>query len=87
VHALEGYNVRVDVHDPWVDAAEAQHEYGLTPIQAPEQGAYDAVVLAVGHDEFRQLGAAGVRAFGKPQDSVVYDVKYVLPRHAVDGRL
>ena len=87
VHALESYSARVDVHDPWVDAAEAQHEYGLTPIQAPEQGVYDTIVLAVGHDKFRALGAGGVRAFGKPEASIVYDVKYVLPRDAVDGRL
>ena len=87
VHALEGYSAQVDVYDPWVDAAEAQHEYGLTPIEAPEQGAYDAIVLAVGHDQFRALGGEGVRAFGKPEASVVYDVKYVLPRNAVDGRL
>ena len=77
----------VDVFDPWVDAAEAQHEYGLTPIESPEQGVYDAIVLAVGHDEFRTLGGQGVRAFGKPQASIVYDVKYVLPRDWVDGRL
>ena len=87
VHALEGYSAQVDVYDPWVDAAEAQHEYGLTPIESPEQGVYDAIVLAVGHDEFRTLGGQGVRAFGKPQASIVYDVKYVLPRDWVDGRL
>ena len=87
VQALEGYSARVDVYDPWVDAAEAQHEYGLTPIESPEQGVYDAIVLAVGHDEFRTLGGQGVRAFGKPQASIVYDVKYVLPRDWVDGRL
>ena len=87
VQALEGYNARVDVCDPWVDAAEAQHEYGLTPIETPEHGTYDAIVLAVGHDQFRALGGQGVRAFGKPEASVVYDVKYVLPRNAVDGRL
>ena len=87
VHALEGYSAQVDVYDPWVDAAEAQHEYGLTPIEAPEQGAYDAMVLAVGHDQFRALGGQGVRAFGKAEASIVYDVKYVLPRDAVDGRL
>ena len=87
VHALEGYSAQVDVYDPWVDTAEAQHEYGLTPIEAPEQGVYDAIVLAVGHDEFRALGGKGVRAFGKPEASIVYDVKYVLPRDWVDGRL
>jgi len=87
VHALEGYSAQVDVFDPWVDAVEAQHEYGLTLIESPEQGAYDAIVLAVGHDEFRQLGGQGVRAFGKPDASIVYDVKYVLAREWVDGRL
>ena len=87
VHALEGYNAQVEVFDPWVDAAEAQHEYGLTPIEKPAQGAYDAIVLAVGHDEFRQLGGQGVRAFGKLEASIVYDVKYVLLRDTVDGRL
>ena len=86
VAALQGYNARVDVQDPWVDAAEAQREYGLTPIEEPEQGAYDAIVLAVGHDQFQQLGGQGVRAFGKPL-SVVFDVKCILPRDAVDGRL
>lgn len=86
VEALRGYNAQVDIHDPWVDAAEARHEYGLAPIEAPEQGAYDAIVLAVGHDEFRELGGDGVRAFGKPE-TVVYDVKHVLPRAKVDGRL
>ena len=87
VQALEGYNTQVEVFDPWVDAAEAHHEYGLAPIAAPEPGAYDAIVLAVGHEQFRALGGAGVRAFGRQAGSVVYDVKYVLPRDMVDGRL
>ncbi len=87
VEALQGYNTQVDVFDPWVDVAEAQHEYGLTPIAQPEQGAYDAIVLAVGHDQFRQLGGDGVRAFGKSSGSVVFDVKYVLPRDQIDARL
>ncbi|WNL46060.1 Vi polysaccharide biosynthesis UDP-N-acetylglucosamine C-6 dehydrogenase TviB [Dyella sp. BiH032] len=86
VQALRGYNAEVDVHDPWVDAAEAAHEYGLEPIGAPDAGSYDAVIVAVGHREFAALGAEGIRALGKPA-SVVYDVKYVLPREAVDGRL
>ncbi|HEX7731570.1 MAG TPA: Vi polysaccharide biosynthesis UDP-N-acetylglucosamine C-6 dehydrogenase TviB [Rhodanobacter sp.] len=86
VQALRGYNATVDVHDPWVNAAEAEHEYGLVPLAEPPAGAYDAVIVAVGHRQFVALGAAGVRAYGKPS-SVVYDVKYVLPREAVDGRL
>ena len=87
VQALQGYNARVDVHDPWVDAIEAQHEYGISPIKTPEQGTYDAVIVAVGHRQFRELGGEGVRAYGKPNGSVVFDVKYVLSRDAVDGRL
>jgi UDP-N-acetyl-D-galactosamine dehydrogenase len=86
VQALRGYNAAVDVHDPWVNAAEAEHEYGLSPLAEPPAGAYDAVIVAVGHRQFVALGADGVRAYGKPS-SVVYDVKYVLPREAVDGRL
>ncbi|WP_374248674.1 Vi polysaccharide biosynthesis UDP-N-acetylglucosamine C-6 dehydrogenase TviB [Thermomonas sp.] len=86
VAALRGFHCEVDVHDPWVDAAEARHEYGLTPLANPPPGSYDAIILAVGHDQFRQWGGQGVRAFGKPQ-AVVYDVKHVLPRDAVDGRL
>ena len=86
VQALRGYNAQVDVHDPWVNAAEAEHEYGLVPLAEPPAGAYDAVIVAVGHKQFVALGADGVRAYGKPE-CVVYDVKYVLPREAVDGRL
>jgi UDP-N-acetyl-D-galactosamine dehydrogenase len=86
VAALQGYDVQVDVHDPWVDAREAEHEYGLAPVAAPEAGVYDAIVVAVGHRQFAEMGADGIRALGKPV-SVVYDVKYVLPRAAVDGRL
>jgi UDP-N-acetyl-D-galactosamine dehydrogenase len=86
VRELVQCSVRVDVHDPWVDAAEARHEYGLSLVAQPDAGAYDAVILAVGHRQFAELGAAGVRAFGR-DGAVVYDVKSVLPRDAVDGRL
>ena len=83
---LRDYHAQVDVHDPWIDAAEAQHEYGITPIAAPAAGAYDAVILAVAHREYREMGVEGIRAYVKP-GGVVYDVKSVLPRDAVDGRL
>jgi UDP-N-acetyl-D-galactosamine dehydrogenase len=86
VQALRGYSTEVDVYDPWVDAAEARHEYGLELVGAPAVGAYDAIIVAVGHRQFAALGSAGIRAFGKPS-GVLYDVKYVLPRDEVDGRL
>jgi UDP-N-acetyl-D-galactosamine dehydrogenase len=86
VAALRGYNAQVDVFDPWVNAAEAEREHGLVLIQEPPPDSYDAVVIAVGHAQFAAMGAKGIRAFGKPM-SVLYDVKYVLTKAAVDGRL
>ncbi len=85
ISTLRSYNVSVDVSDPWADAKEAMNEYNL-PLVTPEKGAYDAVVLAVAHDKFKNLGSEGVRAYGK-QTSVLYDVKCVMPRGSVDGRL
>jgi len=86
MEALAGYNAQVDVFDPWVDAAAAKHEYGIDLIGEPITSQYDAVIVAVGHHHFTEMGAEGIRAYGKPS-SVLYDVKYVLPRDAVDGRL
>ncbi len=86
VHALRDYSAEVDIFDPWVDAAEARHEYDLELIGSPSPESYDAVIVAVGHRQFAELGSAGMRAFGK-SSCVLYDVKYVLPREAVDGRL
>ena len=86
VHALHAYNAVVDIHDPWVSAAEAEHEYAITPVAEPASGDYDAIIVAVGHRQYVAMGAEGIRQFGKPS-SIVYDVKYVLPRDAVDGRL
>ena len=86
VKELSSYGATVDVHDPWCDAAEAKHEYDLDLVSNPEQGAYDGVVIAVAHREFRALGAAGIRGFCK-DTSVLYDIKYVLPADQVDDRL
>lgn len=83
---LKEYGVAADVFDPWVDSAEAQHEYGIMPLTKPAPGTYDAVILAVGHNEFRTLGAAGIRSLMK-KDSVLYDIKYILPSQSVDMRL
>jgi UDP-N-acetyl-D-galactosamine dehydrogenase len=86
ISELSTYGSRVDVHDPWVDAAEAHAEYGIDLVAEPEPGAYDAIVIAVGHRQFVALGADGIRRFGKPT-SLVYDIKYVLPQGAADDRL
>lgn len=86
VKELREYNVAVDVYDPWVSAREAGREYGIQPVAEPEKGAYDAIVLAVAHDEFRAMGPKAIRALGK-EEHVLYDLKYVLPRDAADIRL
>lgn len=86
VRELAEYNVKADVFDPWVDSAEAQHEYGITPVVTPEPGAYDAIVIAVAHDQFKSLGEVGIRALGKPVH-VLYDLKYVLTAEQADIRL
>lgn len=86
VKALGEYKAQVDIFDPWVSSAEAQHEYGINPVASPIGGSYDAIIIAVGHQQFLEMGADGIRALGKA-DSIVYDVKYVLPRQAADGRL
>ena len=83
---LSSYGCIVDVHDPWVDTAEARDEYGIELVAEPAQGAYDVVVIAVAHDCFRELGEQGIKAFGS-DNAVVYDIKYVLPAEAVDDRL
>ncbi|ARP88477.1 Vi polysaccharide biosynthesis protein VipA/TviB [Bordetella genomosp. 9] len=83
---LREYGVEADVHDPWVDPAEAQAEYGVTPVADPERGRYDGIVLAVAHRQFAEMGAARIRAFGKPQH-VLYDLKYVLAPEESDLRL
>ena len=86
IRELQGYSVEVDVHDPWVDAAEARHEYGIDLVAEPDRGEYEAVIIAVGHDRFLDRGAQGLRELCKP-GGVLYDVKYLLPADAVDGRL
>jgi len=86
ISELKKYGAHVEVHDPWIDPAEAEHEYGITPIRTPEKGVYDAIVLAVAHREFRELGIEAMRAYGK-QPHVLYDIKYVFEADQVDGRL
>lgn len=86
VRTLAGLNATVDVFDPWVDPDEAEHEYAIRPIGGLETGAYDAVVVAVAHRQFREMGIAAVRALCKPL-SVIFDVKYLFAGDEVDGRL
>ena len=86
IEELKDYKVQTDVFDPWADPAQALHEYGITPVQNLETGAYDAIVIAVAHHQFKTMGAAAIHSFGKPVH-VLYDLKYVLPVEGSDLRL
>ncbi|HWV14509.1 MAG TPA: Vi polysaccharide biosynthesis UDP-N-acetylglucosamine C-6 dehydrogenase TviB [Cellvibrio sp.] len=86
IKELATYNTNVDIYDPWADSEEAQHEYGLSLIDEPKPGTYDAIIICVGHDKFRQMGAVGIRALGKP-NNILFDVKHVLAKNEVDARL
>lgn len=86
IHELHDYKLNVDVYDPWVDTTEAEHEYGVTPIKNLNEGFYDAIILAVAHNEFKQMGKEGIAQLSKPE-SLIYDLKYVLAREDVDLRL
>ncbi|MBJ8498909.1 Vi polysaccharide biosynthesis UDP-N-acetylglucosamine C-6 dehydrogenase TviB [Acinetobacter oleivorans] len=86
VKELEEYHMSVDVYDPWIDSKETQHEYGITPVKQPTVGQYDAVILAVAHNEFKEMGIEAIRSLGKASH-VLYDLKYVLAQSESDIRL
>ncbi|MEQ1711558.1 MAG: nucleotide sugar dehydrogenase [Hyphomicrobium sp.] len=87
ITALREYSAHVDVHDPWADPREAEEEYGFEPIrELPSTGTYDAIIVAVAHHEYVTMGAAKLKALGKP-GAVVFDVKGVFPKADSDGRL
>ena len=78
-------NVQVDVYDPWVTADEPAPA-NCTLVKTPTVGGYDAVILAVAHSAFKELGIAAVRSFGKAEH-ILYDIKYLFDKRLVDGRL
>ena len=86
VDEFKAFNCNVDVYDPWVSKEDSKHEYDILPIDMPKKGYYDAILLAVAHNEFVQMGAEAVRALGK-SNHVLYDIKYILDAEQVDGRL
>jgi UDP-N-acetyl-D-galactosamine dehydrogenase len=86
VHELRAAHADVDVYDPWANADEAEQRLGLRTIDRPAPQSYDAIVLAVAHQAFLDLGDAGIRAFGR-ELCAVFDIKSLLPAASVDGRL
>ncbi|WP_220462996.1 Vi polysaccharide biosynthesis UDP-N-acetylglucosamine C-6 dehydrogenase TviB [Colwellia sp. MB02u-6] len=86
VSELKEYNMNVDITDPWCSSEQAEHEYNLSLTEKPEAGHYDAIILAVAHNQFKSLGIDEIRKLGK-QHHVLYDLKYILPKESVDMRL
>lgn len=86
VAELRDYHCAVDVYDPWVSVAEAENEYGITPVLQPAAAAYDGIILAVAHHQFKAMGVEAIRSFGAAKH-VVYDLKYLFPAEATDLRL
>jgi UDP-N-acetyl-D-galactosamine dehydrogenase len=86
IRELEKYGAVVDVHDPWINAAEARHEYGIKPVRKLRKGHYDAAIGAVAHQQFKAMRPAAVRQLCR-RNHVLFDIKYVFPRQDVDGRL
>jgi UDP-N-acetyl-D-galactosamine dehydrogenase len=86
VSELKEYNINVEIVDPWCSNKQAQYEYGLSLIQLDKENYYDGIIIAVGHNEFKELGAKNIRALGK-ESHVLYDLKYILDKESVDLRL
>ena len=86
IKEFQDYGADVDVYDPWVDKQEAKQEYDISPIESPQAGQYDAIVIAVAHHQFKQMSSDQIKAFTK-DNAVIFDIKYILPADAVDGRL
>ena len=87
VQELKSYGATVDVYDPWADAHVVKHEYGLEILtRPPAAGQYDGIVLAVAHNQFRDMPPEAIHAWGR-QDHVLYDIKSLLPADQVDARL
>ena len=81
VRELQTYGLELDVYDPWVDLAAAEQEYGIIPLSQLQPHYWDGI-----NRQFREMGTTGIRQLLK-EPGVLYDVKWVLPKEAVDGRL
>ena len=86
VEELNSYNANVDIYDPWVDKEEAKAEYGINMIDALDGEKYDAIILAVAHKQFAELGVDKILKSAK-NEHILYDIKHLLSKELVDGRL
>ncbi len=83
---FKSYNCNVDIFDPWVDKKEADDIFGINILEYPVEGKYDGIILAVAHDEFKEMSVEQIKTFGRV-NHIIYDVKYLLDASEVDGRL
>jgi UDP-N-acetyl-D-galactosamine dehydrogenase len=86
ISELQDFEVAVDVYDPWIDPEEARRAYQVDPVEKPDSGAYDGIIFAVAHDEFRQMSPDDIKALCKAKHTI-FDLKYVLPKEVSDLRL
>ena len=86
IKQFKSFDCNVDVYDPWINKNQVAHEYNILPIDKPIKGKYDAIVIAVAHDEFKLLTEEQIRSYGK-SSHVLYDIKYLLKANESDGRL
>lgn len=86
VYELQDYGATVQVYDPLVNPQHVADEYKLQILEKLEEGSYDAIILAVAHEQFKEMTAASIHRLGK-NTHIIYDVKHMLPRADTDGRL
>jgi UDP-N-acetyl-D-galactosamine dehydrogenase len=86
IQEFKDYNANIDIYDPMVDENEALHEYGLSLTKELKENTYDAIILAVAHDDFINMGIKKIKEFGK-SENVIFDIKHVFPQQDVDCRL
>jgi UDP-N-acetyl-D-galactosamine dehydrogenase len=86
INELKDYNCDIEVYDPWAAIEDARKEYGITPINSPKFGWYDAIIISVAHAKFRDMGERAIRSLAKP-NAVIYDIKYLLQQKESDMRL
>jgi UDP-N-acetyl-D-galactosamine dehydrogenase len=86
IEEFKDYNAEIDIYDPWVDENEALHEYGLSLTKELKENTYDTIILAVAHDDFKNIGIEKIKKFGK-SENIIFDMKHLFPSNCVDGRL
>ena len=85
-HELLAYNCQVEIYDPWIDANQAEHEYGVQMLSELDDQKYDGIILAVAHQQLKELGIEKIRSLGKPTQ-ILYDLKYIFTADQSDLRL